>query len=43
MLNKGPFIPQAVQTLSDILGRMESHQRKKTPLFRRLSSVGLDG
>ena len=41
MLNKGPFVPQAVRTLSDILGRMESHQRKKTPLFRRLRSVGL--
>jgi pyruvate kinase len=41
MLNKGPFVPQAVRTLSDILARMESHQRKKTPLFRRLRSVGL--
>lgn len=42
MLNKGPFVPQAVRTLSDILSRMESHQRKKTPLFRRLRSVGLE-
>ncbi len=42
MLNKGPFITQAVKTLDDILRRMETHQRKKTPLFRRLRSLGLE-
>jgi pyruvate kinase len=42
MLNKGPFITQAVKTLDDILRRMESHQRKKTPLFRRLRSLGIE-
>ncbi len=42
MLNKGPFVVQAVRTLDDILRRMESHQMKKTPLFRRLRSLGVD-
>jgi pyruvate kinase len=42
MLNKGPFIVEALRTLDDILRRMESHQRKKTPLFRRLRSLGLE-
>jgi pyruvate kinase len=37
MLNKGPYIVQAVRTLRDILNRMESHQRKKTPTLRALS------
>lgn len=39
MLNKGPYVEQAVQTLADILHRMQSHQHKKTPLFRRLRSL----
>lgn len=38
MLNKGPHITQAVATLDDILRRMETHQRKKEPLLRRLKS-----
>ncbi len=38
MLNKGPFLPRAVATLSDILQRMESHQTKKTPQLRALKS-----
>ncbi|MDX2018523.1 MAG: pyruvate kinase [Planctomycetota bacterium] len=37
MLNKGPYIVQAVRTLRDILNRMEAHQRKKTPTLRALS------
>lgn len=36
MLNKGPFIIEAIGTLDDILGRMKEHQSKKRPLFRAL-------
>ncbi len=36
MLNKGPFIVEALQTLDDILCRMQSHQDKKTAMLRRL-------
>jgi pyruvate kinase len=36
MLNKGPYIVQAITFLDDILRRMASHQRKKTPLLRPL-------
>ena len=36
MLNKGPFILDAVRTLSDILHRMQGHQSKKRPMLRRL-------
>jgi len=36
MLNEGPFLRQAVQTLADILRRMEGHQRKKSPMLRAL-------
>jgi pyruvate kinase len=36
MLNKGPYIVQAVRTLDDILRRMRDHQAKKRPLLRRL-------
>ena len=36
MLNKGPFIDEAVRVLSDILGRMEKHHYKKRSLFRKL-------
>lgn len=38
MLNKGPYIEQAVGALDGILRRMETHQRKKVPLLRRLRS-----
>lgn len=38
MLNKGPYIVEAVATLDDILRRMAAHQRKKVPLLRRLRS-----
>lgn len=36
MLNKGPFIADAIRTLDDILRRMAGHQAKKTPLLRAL-------
>lgn len=36
MLNKGPEILSAVRTLSNILTRMEPHQRKKMSMFRPL-------
>jgi pyruvate kinase len=38
MLNKGPFIFEAVSTLDDILRRMEGHQLKKRQLLRQLRS-----
>ncbi len=37
MLNKGPFVAQAVEFLDDVLQRMESHQEKKTARLRSLS------
>jgi pyruvate kinase len=36
MLNKGPYIVQALQFLCGVLNRMEAHQQKKTSLLRRL-------
>jgi pyruvate kinase len=36
MLNKGPFIVDAVCSLDDILRRMESHQTKKRAMMRSL-------
>ncbi len=36
MLNKGAHIIEAIQTLDDILHRMQSHQNKKNSLLRRL-------
>ena len=36
MLNKGPFVVDAVRALDDILRRMEQHQYKKHSLYRRL-------
>jgi pyruvate kinase len=36
MLNKGPFIVDAVCSLDDILRRMESHQTKKRSMMRSL-------
>jgi pyruvate kinase len=36
MLNKGPYILDAVSTLDDILERMQSHQKKKHSMLRRL-------
>jgi pyruvate kinase len=37
MLNKGPFIAETIRFLDDILGRMDAHQSKRTPMLRRLS------
>ncbi|HWA75488.1 MAG TPA: pyruvate kinase [Polyangiaceae bacterium] len=36
MLNKGPFVGEAVEALSDILRRMEQHRYKKRSLYRKL-------
>jgi pyruvate kinase len=36
MLNKGPYISDAVRTLADILQRMQGHQAKKRSLLREL-------
>ena len=36
MLNKGPYIDEAIRTLDNILRRMEQHQYKKRSLYRRL-------
>ncbi len=38
MLNKGPYILDAVKILDLLLTRMAEHQRKKTPTLRRLRS-----
>lgn len=38
MLNKGPFIADAVTILDDVLARMEQHQHKKMPRLRALRS-----
>jgi pyruvate kinase len=38
MLNKGPFIPDAMQFLDGLLTRMESRREKRTPMLRQLSS-----
>lgn len=40
MLNKGPFLPEAISFLDDIRGRMQSHQYKKTAQLRSLSIAG---
>jgi pyruvate kinase len=37
MLDQGPHILRAVQTLDDILQRMEAHQIKKQSMMRELS------
>jgi len=42
MLNKGPFIAEAIAILDDVLTRMEAHQLKKTPQLRALTGV-IDG
>jgi pyruvate kinase len=38
MLNKGPYVAEAVRALDDILRRMQDHQQKKRSLLRRLRS-----
>ena len=37
MLNKGPYLPQAVRALDSILRRMQAHQAKKSARLRHLS------
>ena len=36
MLNKGPYLAEALSVLDDVLGRMEGHQVKKTSRLRAL-------
>lgn len=36
MLNKGPYLPQALDMLADLAGRMARHQTKKTARFSPL-------
>jgi pyruvate kinase len=36
MLNKGPYVSEAIRALDDILRRMAGHQAKKSPLLRAL-------
>jgi len=43
MLNKGPYIVKAVQTLDDILKRMADHQIKKRSMLRPLKLAGCFG
>ena len=38
MLNKGPFITDAIATLDSILSRMNGHQDKKRSLLRKLNA-----
>jgi len=41
MLNKGPYVVDALRFLSDVLLRMREHQSKHRPLLRRLSVCDL--
>ena len=38
MLNKGPFLFEAIAQLDLLLARMSEHLHKKTPQLRRLAS-----
>jgi pyruvate kinase len=38
MLNKGPYITDAIGTLDSILTRMHGHQDKKRSLLRQLNA-----
>lgn len=40
MLNRGTFIVDAIETLADILSRMQDHQAKKSSQMRPLSIAG---
>jgi pyruvate kinase len=42
MLNKGPYILDAVRTLNDILQRMQDHQTKKRSMMRKLRLAGTE-
>ncbi len=41
MLNKGPYIGEAITMLADILRRMQDHMQKKRSLLRRLKAWDL--
>lgn len=43
MLNKGPFIVEAIEALASILDRMGGHVEKKRSLLRPLASFDLNG
>ncbi len=43
MLNKGPFVIDAVKVLDDVLRRMQTHQVKKSSLLRPLTIAGTFG
>ena len=38
MLNKGPYLFEAIEELDQLLQRMDINQHKKTPQLRRLKS-----
>jgi pyruvate kinase len=38
MLNKGPYLFEAIEELDQLLQRMDVNQHKKTPQLRRLKS-----
>lgn len=42
MLNKGPYIDEAITMLAGILGRMQDHMQKKRSLLRRLHAWDLE-
>ncbi|MCC7137176.1 MAG: pyruvate kinase [Planctomycetes bacterium] len=42
MLNKGPYVAEALRLLDDVLRRMQAHQSKKHALLRPLSISSLD-
>lgn len=43
MLNKGPYLAEAVAILDDVLCRLEGHQGKKTPWLRALHAWAVPG
>ena len=43
MLNKGPYIRETLRFLTDVLGRMEEHQHKKTARLRKLRVSDVNG
>jgi len=43
MLNKGPYIRETLRFLTDVLGRMEEHQYKKTARLRKLRISDVNG
>jgi pyruvate kinase len=42
MLNKGPFVTEAVRLLADVLQRMRAHHQKKRAMLRPLSVSWMD-